>query len=149
MVRRNYSLPSFELSGGDITEDGVVGIGPGQSRSIDGCAQIGFGIGGPFGAIAVGDLALDDGWPQGPLADGVGGIDLTGKVAESEQLIARASDLPEQLARQRAVGGSGEDGIEVPYQLAPSAFQRGGGKRGYVAGKPKGTIKPEFEALGR
>ena len=66
------------------------GICPGQPRGIDGCAQVGLGISGPFGAIAVGDFALDDAWPQGALADIVGGIDHAGKVAESGQLIARA-----------------------------------------------------------
>lgn len=89
------------------------GIGPGQPRGIDGCAQIGFGIGSPFGAVAIGDLALDDAGSQRPLADVVGGIDLAGEVAESEQLVSRASDLAEQFLRQFAVGGGGEDGIEV------------------------------------
>ena len=71
------------------------GVCPGQSRGIDGCAQIGFGIGSPFGAVAVGDFALDDAGPQRPLANVVCSIDLSGEVAESEQLVACAPDLPE------------------------------------------------------
>ena len=121
-------------------------IGAPQSCCIDCCAQIGFSIGSPFGAIAVSDLALDDAWPERPLADVVGGIDFAGKVAECEQLIARAPDLPEQFARQFALGGRGENGIEVAYQLPSSAFHCRGGERGDVTGKSKGAIEPEFDA---
>ena len=122
------------------------GIRPGQSRGIDSCAQIGFGIGGPFGSIAVGDFALDNAGPQGALADIVGGIDFSGEVAESEQLVTRTPDLAEQFVRQFAVCGSGEDGVEVTYQRTPSAFHGGGGERGNVARQAKRTIKPELEA---
>ena len=89
------------------------GVCSGQPRGIDGCAQIGFGVGGPFGAVAVGDFALDDAGPQGALADVVGGSDLAGEVAEREQLVARAPDLPEQFVRQFAVCGSAKDRVEV------------------------------------
>ena len=122
------------------------GIGPRQSGDIDSCAQVGFGIGGPFCAIAVGDFALDDAGPQGSFADVVGGIDLAREVAESEELVARAPDLAEQFVRQFAVGGSSKDRIEITQQRPPSAFHGGCGERGNVARKPKGAIEPEFEA---
>ena len=76
--------PCSDLSGGGSAEDGLEGTGPRQSRGIDSCAQVGFGIGGPFCSIAVGDFALDDAGPQDALADVVGGIDLAREVAESE-----------------------------------------------------------------
>jgi len=75
----------------------------------------------------------------------VGGVDFAGEVAKCEQLITRAPDLPEQLVGQFAVGGSGEDSIEVAHQLAPSTFDRGGGELCNVAGKTEGTIQPEFD----
>ena len=31
-----------------------------EACGIDGGAQVGFGVGGPFGAVTVGDFALDD-----------------------------------------------------------------------------------------
>ena len=47
--------------------------------------------------------------------------------------------------REFAVGGSGEDGIEVALQLTLSVFHCRCGKRCYVAGKTEGSIQPEFE----
>ena len=38
---------------------------------------------------------------------------LPGKSQKVSKLIARAPDLADQFVRQRAVGGSGEDGVEV------------------------------------
>ena len=58
---------------------------------MDSCPQVGFGIGGPFYAIAVSDFSLDDAGAQGPLADVVGGIDLVREVAESEVLVVTCS----------------------------------------------------------
>ena len=57
------------------------GIASREARSVDGGAQVGFGIGGPFGSVAVGDFSLDDSGPQGPLTDVVGSVDLAGKGA--------------------------------------------------------------------
>jgi hypothetical protein len=55
------------------------------------------------------------------------GIDLSGKVAENKQLIAGTPDLAEQVARQRALGGAGKDGIEIAFQGAlGDAFYLGG-----------------------
>ena len=121
------------------------GVCAAQSRRIDGCAQICFGICSPFGAVAVGDFALDDAGPQGALADVVGGSDLAGEVAEREQLVARAPDLAKQFVRQFAVSGSAQDRIEIAQQPTSAAFHGGGGERGDVAGKVKGAIEPEFE----
>jgi hypothetical protein len=47
--------------------------------------------------------------------------------------------------RQFAVGGSGEDGVEVALQFTPSVFHYRCGKRCYVAGKTEGSIQPELE----
>ena len=116
-----------------------------ETRSIDGGAQGGFGIGGPFGAITVGDFSLDDAGSERALADIIGGIDPAREIAKGEYLVARAADLAEQFARQLAIGGAGEDGIEVAHQRAPSVFHRGGGERGDVAGKPEGAIEPELD----
>ena len=57
------------------------GIASREARGVDGGAQVGFGIGGPFGLVAVGDFSLDDAGPQGPLTDVVGSVDLAGKGA--------------------------------------------------------------------
>ena len=121
------------------------GIASREARSVDGGAQVGFGIGGPFGSVAVGDFSLDDAGPQGPLTDVVGSVDLAGKIAERENLIARAADLAEQFARQWAIGGTGEDGIEIARQRALSSFHRSDGKAGNVAGEPKGPVEPELK----
>ena len=73
-----------------------------ETRSIDGGAQGGFGIGGPFGAITVGDFSLDDAGSERALADIIGGIDPAREVAKGEYLVARAADLAEQFARNKA-----------------------------------------------
>jgi hypothetical protein len=52
--------PYAEPSGADGPEDGIEGIGTGQPGGIDGCAYVSFGIGGPFGAIAVGGHCQED-----------------------------------------------------------------------------------------
>ena len=57
------------------------GIASREARGVDGGGQVGFGIGGPFGSVAVGDFSLDDAGPQGPLTDVVGSVDLAGKGA--------------------------------------------------------------------
>lgn len=82
------------------------GVCVGQSCGINGCPQVGFGMGSPFGAVAVCDFALDDAGPQVLLADVVGGVDLSGEVAEGEHLVACAPDLAERFMRQFTVGGS-------------------------------------------
>jgi len=129
-------------SGGDDAEDGFEGVGACQSSGVDGCAHVGFGVCSPFRAIAVGAFALDNTGPQRPLAHVIGGIDFSRVVAEREQLIARAPDLPEQLMRQFAVSGGGEDGIEVAQQLAPSVFHCRGSERCDVAPKLEGSVQP-------
>ena len=105
------------------------GVGTRESRGVDGGAQGGFGVCGPFGAVAGGDFSLDDAGPQGALADIVGGVDLAGKIAEGEYLAMRAADLAEQLARQRTF----------------SLLNRGDGQTGNIAGELKGPVEPELK----
>ena len=47
-------------SGRDNLEEGLEGTCARQARGIDGGARAGLEVGGPFGAVAVGDFALDD-----------------------------------------------------------------------------------------
>lgn len=145
-VRRshNYPAPAFQPSVGDSPEDGVEGAGAEQSIGIDGFALV--SLGGPSGAVAIFDLALDNAWPQRPPVDIVGSIDLAWEVAERQQLIAHPADLPKQFVRQFTIGRRGEVGVEVADPLAPSAFMGGGGQRGDVSGELNGTIAPEFES---
>ena len=135
----------YWLSGVDGAEDGEEGIASREARSVDSGAQVSFGIGGPFCSVAVGDFSLDDAGPQGALADIVGSVDLAGEIAEGEDLVARAADLAEQFASQRAMGSAGEDGIEIACQRASSLFHRGDGKAGNVTGEPKGSVEPELK----
>ena len=74
-----------EGSGADDTEDGLKPVDAGfEASGVDDGADIGLALGGPHGAIAVGDLALDDGRPQGALAGIVGNLDLTGPEREGQ-----------------------------------------------------------------
>ena len=50
-------------------------------------------FGGPHGAVAVSNLALDHGGSQGALATVVCGVNLFGEGAEDEPLVFRASDF--------------------------------------------------------
>ena len=121
------------------------GIASREARGIDGSAEVGFGIGGPFCSVAVGDFSLDNAGSERTLADVICGVDLSGEIAEGEDLVACAADLAEQFARQRAIGGAGEDGIEIARQRAFSLFHRGDGKAGNVAGEPEGPVEPELK----
>src|SRR5215212_6300398 len=99
--------PGFEgSSGSDGSEDGSEhGGSGGQASGIDDGADGRFAFGRPHGPVAVGDLALDDGRSQSPLAGIVGHLDPAGMIQEGQELIARPADLG--LERARQVAGTG------------------------------------------
>lgn len=87
-------------------------------------------------------LALDDTWPERPLANFVSGIDLSGEVAENEYLIAGAPDLAEQGARQWAIGGAGKDGIQIALQRALVVFTLSAARSAMFLARPKARSNP-------
>ena len=102
---RNYPRPRERGSGADGFQDCTEDSGPGrQASGVDHGAHGGFALRGPHRPVAVGDLALDDGRSQGPLAGVVGHFDPTGMIQEGQELIARPADL----------------GLERPCQVAPA-----------------------------
>ena len=67
------------MSGGDCVEDGPERAGAGsQARGVDHGSHVSLAICGPHCAIAVGDLALDDGGPQRAFAGVVGRLHQSG-----------------------------------------------------------------------
>lgn len=127
-------------------EYGVKRPGSGEASGIDGWSQSGLRVCGPFCAIAIGHLALDDTGPQRAFGDVVGGIDLTCETAEGEHLVAGAADLAEQVASERTMGVAGKDGVEIAHQRALPALHGRGGECGDVPGKAEGAVEPELEA---
>ena len=73
----SHSVLAAQSSNG--LEDGLEGPCAREARGIDGASDGGFIFGGPHGAIAVGDFALDDGGPQGSLGPVVGRLDFAGE----------------------------------------------------------------------
>src|SRR3954464_11046319 len=91
---RNYPRPRQRGSGADGCENGAEDSGPGrQARGVDHGAHGGFALSRPHGPVAVGDLALNDGWSQGALASVVRDLDPTGMVQEGQELIASPADF--------------------------------------------------------
>ena len=91
---RNYPRPRHRGSGADGCEDGAEGRGPGrQARGVDDGAHGGFALSRPHRPIAVGHLALNDGWSQGALTGIVRDLDPTGIIQEGQELIAGPADL--------------------------------------------------------
>src|ERR1044072_7489819 len=65
----NYPRPRPRGSGADGCENSAEDSGPGrQARGVDDGAHGGFALSRPHGPVAVGHLALNDGWWQGALA---------------------------------------------------------------------------------
>src|SRR4051794_24666704 len=68
--------------GCDGAEDGAEGAVAREARGIDDGADGGLAVCGPHGAVAVGDLPLNDGRAQRPLTPVVGRLDAAGMVEE-------------------------------------------------------------------
>lgn len=117
-------------SGGDDTQDGLepVGARP-EACGIGDGADIGRALGSPRGAIAVGDFALDHGWPQIASAGIVGGFNLTGPECEGQELVLGQPDPVLHLPGQVTGGRGVDDILEDPLQGAPP-FGEGGDRGG-------------------
>ena len=101
---RNYPRLIFaEISGADGLKDGVEGVGAGsQTGRVDDGADVGFALCGPHGAIAVRDLALDDGGPKSALAGVVGRLHQSGPLREGQKLISGPPEFALNIAGQIA-----------------------------------------------
>ena len=80
-----------------------------MAGGIDDGADRGLSLSGPHGAVAVGDLALNHGWPEGSFAGVVGGLNQPGMVKEGQKLITRPADLSLKRTGQVTRTRSGKD----------------------------------------
>src|SRR3954470_1524714 len=97
----------------------------GVNDGADGC----FALGGPHRAIAVGDLALDNGGSQGALAGVVCNVDGAGESDKRQELLARPSELALDVAGQITLGRRLQDISQASLQ--GSSFRRKGrGRKG-------------------
>src|SRR5215218_4413887 len=124
-LKRNYPRPRQRGSGADGCEDRTEDSGPGrQASGVDHGAHGGFALRGPHRPVAVGDLALDDGRSQGPLAGVVGHFDPTGMIQEGQELIARTADLGLERPGQVATARGGEDDAQLLVECPALGGQR-------------------------
>ena len=104
-------------SGPDGGEDGAEDGGAGcQAGGIDDGADRSLALGRPHGAVAVGDLALNHGWPQRPLTGVVGGLDPPRMIQEGQKLITSPADLGLKRTGQVAGTRGGENVRKLPLQ---------------------------------
>ena len=99
----------------------------------------------PHCAVAVGHLSLDDTWPQLSLRTVVGGVHLSGIVAEGQELVSRPSDFGLQLPRQVASGHGDEKRREAAFKLALFLRNRRGGEAGDAIGQIERLAEPQLE----
>ena len=119
------------------------------SCGVDGCAHISLGLGGPHGAVAVGNFSLDHAGPQLSLRAVVGGLDLAGIIAKDQKLILRPPDFGLQLACEVAFCRCGKKGGELLFKLALFAGDCRGGETGDISGQIEGLAKPQLEPQGQ
>src|SRR5215203_1257852 len=114
----HYPRPmSAAVSGTDGGEDGAEDGGAGrQAGGVDDGADRGLALSGPHRTVAIGDLALDHGGPEGSFAGVVGGLDPPRMSKESQKLLAGAADLG--LKRKGQVTGTrgSEDVSQLPLK---------------------------------
>ena len=82
---------SVARASGQRGDDDIEWVGSLEPRGVDGGSHVGLGLSSPHCAVAVGHLSLDDTWPQLSLRTVVGGVHLSGIVAEGQQLVSRPS----------------------------------------------------------
>src|SRR3954451_17309803 len=121
----NSPRPRQRGSGADGCENGAEDSGPGRrARGVDHGAHGGFALSRPHGPVAVGHLALNDGWSQGPLTGIVRDLDPTGMIQEGQELIAGPADLGLEGPGQVAGTRGGEDAGQVPVERPTPGRQR-------------------------
>ena len=76
--------------------------------SPDGGTHVGFGLGGPHGSVAVGDLLLDHAGSQLALRAVVGGIHLARMFAEGQKLASGPVDFGLQVPCQWTTARGGD-----------------------------------------
>ncbi len=108
----------------DGLKDGLERTCARAARGIDGAAHGGFIFGGPHGAIAIGDFALDDGGSQSPFASIVGRLDVPGKRTKDEQLVSCAGDFADQFAGDGAGCRRRQNIVDLTFQFASSCAKR-------------------------
>ena len=106
-------------------------------------------MGGPHGAVAVGNFSLDHAGPQLSLRAVVGGLDLAGIIAKDQKLILRPPDFGLQLASEVAFCRCGKKGGELLFKLALFAGDCRGGETGDISGQIEGLAKPQLEPQGQ
>ena len=84
---------------------------------------------------------LDHAGPQPPLALVVRGLDLAGKIAERQQLIAGAGDLGQKVTCQRTRRRRAENGFEITLQRAAFGAQSRDGETLDVARQGEDAIR--------
>ena len=129
--------------------DHLEGICAFEASGVDCRSHVRFGLRGPHGAVAIGDLSLDHAGTELSFGLIVGDVDLAGKVAKGQKLAARPSDFGLQFPRQIAAGRRGQQVCELFLQAAFLARQRRGGKAGYVFGQIESPAEPKLEPKGQ
>ena len=101
---------SAAVSGTDGGEDGAEDGGAGrQAGGVDDGADRGLALSGPHRTVAIGDLALDHGGPEGSFAGVIGGLNQPGRIKEGQKLITRPADLSLKRTGQVTGTRSGKD----------------------------------------
>ena len=108
-THRNSNYPPLVqagVSGAEGSCDGPEGIGAGgEARGGNSGSHVGFAQGRPHGAVAVGDLALDNGVAKVALAGVVGRLDLPWPIGEGqERLLGAGERLRSLVVRSHDVG---------------------------------------------
>ena len=116
---------------------------------IDGRSDVRFGLGGPHGSVAVGDFALDHARPEFALGRVVRGVDLTGIIAEDQQLVARAADLGLELPGEVAWGRCRQQRRQLNFQLSLFPGQGRGGEIDDLLGQVERSSQPKLEPEGQ
>jgi len=78
VITPNFRARFFAASDQGVEDCLERGFAPLSLAVVDGCAHISLGLGGPHGAVAVGNFSLDHAGPQLSLRAVVGGLDFAG-----------------------------------------------------------------------
>ncbi len=130
-------------------ENCLEGVSAPEPCCVDGCAHISLGLGGPHGAVAVGDFPLDHAGPQLSFRAVVGGLDFAGIIAKGQKLVSRAPDFGLQLARQVAFRRRAENIGELLFKRALFAGDCRSGETGDISGQIEGFAEPQLEPQGQ
>jgi len=137
---------SYAQGSGDGTEDVDAG---GETRGGDDGPDVSFALSGPHGAVAIGDLALDNGGAKVPLAGIIGGFDLAGPVRKGKELLPGAGEPVAQLHRQVARCRRGDDVVDGSLQRASPAAIVDGASRLMASASPNALFSHSLSRIGR